>query len=583
MGVRTLEIIRLVALSWGLFQVGGGTPASPGPTASAPDVFGCGAQAIFEGEEQNDHLGMTVELGGDWNADGRPDVLIGGGVNGTLPVDVWLYDRVGGASSMVAKFTGFAVDAKGERPAVLSLGDIDGGGLDDLAIGVPGWKDPQQPLAAQGGVFLFFGEDYRTAQQVAAANGEPTKVLWGPEDARVIITGLEADRLGASLALADLDGDTHPDLLVGAPADPEALREGRVYAFLNQQASSLQTAVAHAATRNAMLPDLASAGGRGRRGLGAGPEGRGAQQSQQSTSVRQSAGTAEVMYVGRESRDRFGWSIANVGDLNGMRGDEILVGAIQASSKAAFTFETYGPGYAQVFTWSPAPSALYELSSFNPEGDHDLFGYSVASLGDLNGDGRNELAVGAPYYDRSPAHEDIGGIYVYRGDVGPGVTLATRLYYGGHQPYVPQDLVRLNVGHAYVGWSLASVGMSVDAVGTPDLVVGAPGTDHDRADHEAVCGLAGEQLSLADSGRVYLLGLPPAHHAWPRVLRTFGGDGGRDRLGWSVAVGSISDPDRLDILAGANGHSIATDAAQVDAEKTEAGRAYLFQTATHIP
>jgi hypothetical protein len=103
--------------------------------------------------------------------------------------------------------------------SVLAAGDLDGDGHDDLAISAPG---ADVTVADSGAVLLYkFGPD-------------------GPKALRGPLTGLGRGNFGASLAIADVDGDHDADLIVGSPgadlAASSTLKErGVVDVFLSSQ------------------------------------------------------------------------------------------------------------------------------------------------------------------------------------------------------------------------------------------------------------------------------------------------------------------------------------------------------------
>jgi hypothetical protein len=94
---------------------------------------------------------------------------------------------------------------------------------------------------------------------------------------------------------------------------------------------------------------------------------------------------------GDQDGDRIGWAMANVGDLNDDGLPDLAVGA------PVWFGTTARPGYVRVF--SGADGAILRTIRPGAPGVRDLFGYSVAAIGDVNGDGLTDLIVGA---DRTP-------------------------------------------------------------------------------------------------------------------------------------------------------------------------------------
>ena len=111
--------------------------------------------------------------------------------------------------------------------------------------------------------------------------------------------------------------------------------------------------------------------------------------------------------VGSDRYSLFGGSVARAGDVNGDGYSDVIVGAPSFSNDQAFE--------GKVFVYYGSPSGLSLNPDWTAEGDQDSadFGFSVASAGDVNDDGYSDLIVGAPSY--SAAQERAGKVFVYYG------------------------------------------------------------------------------------------------------------------------------------------------------------------------
>ncbi len=149
-----------------------------------------------------------------------------------------------------------------------------------------------------------------------------------------------------------------------------------------------------------------------------------------------------------------GFSVAGAGDLDDDGRDDIIVGDPELSNLAApvgRAFVWYGPGS------SPIPDA--ELVG-NPDSE---LGTSVAGVGDVNGDGFDDVVVGAPNFDSNGDRSGVALLYL-----GP---VAGTLN--------PNDAVAILRGMAVgdrAGHSVSAAG-DVNGDGFADLLVGAPGND----------------------------------------------------------------------------------------------------------
>ena len=94
--------------------------------------------------------------------------------------------------------------------------------------------------------------------------------------------------------------------------------------------------------------------------------------------------------------DLFGWSVSNAGDINGDGFDDVIVGAPGAGLS--------GNGYV-VFGKASGFEAALNLSSLDGNNGFRLDGIaggnSVSNAGDVNGDGFDDVIIGAPSADAS--------------------------------------------------------------------------------------------------------------------------------------------------------------------------------------
>jgi len=161
----------------------------------------------------------------------------------------------------------------------------------------------------------------------------------------------------------------------------------------------------------------------------------------------------EQKYVGHQW-DFLGISAAAAGDLNNDSYDDFVAGGPHRG------WGMWDYGHVSVVMGGKTPPAKATLD-ITAETDDEAFGWSVAGAGDVNGDGFDDIIVGAPSWD-SPTDSWVGAAYIY---------------YGGTPMDESSDVVMR--GHGYYdefGKSVAGIG-DVNNDGYDDVLVGAAGND----------------------------------------------------------------------------------------------------------
>lgn len=169
----------------------------------------------------------------------------------------------------------------------------------------------------------------------------------------------------------------------------------------------------------------------------------------------------------------------------------------------------------------------------NEGGDH--FGFSLAT-GDFNGDGKDDLAVGAPseYPGNDPCS---GSVFIYK-----GTGLKLQPWQGLHQEI---DGLELNEDHELFGWTLATGDFNND--GKDDLAVGTPRE-------------LAEDINNVRAGAVFLYkGNTNRLSGWQMLSQK--GIGSRESSDWfgaSLATGDINNDNKDDLIVGSPGEDPAT-------------------------
>jgi hypothetical protein len=213
---------------------------------------------------------------------------------------------------------------------------------------------------------------------------------------------------------------------------------------------------------------------------------------------------------GQQAGGRVGFAAAPAGDVNGDGFADVIVGMPNV-----FSFSV-NDGAARIY---PGHATGLLSSSFSPIGGaaNELFGFAVAGVGDVDGDGYDDVAVGAPGTTTFFASD--GSVYLYRGGAGGPTNVAFATLHGF------SDSCRFGAAVAPAG--------DVNADGYADVAIGAPGA----------AGPGGEP-GWATIMRGSPAGFGIAH--WSAF-----GDADGERFGIAIApAGDVNGDDRGDVVVG---------------------------------
>lgn len=215
-------------------------------------------------------------------------------------------------------------------------------------------------------------------------------------------------------------------------------------------------------------------------------------------------GTNGFRLDGLDVGDRFGFSVSSAGDVNGDGFDDVIVGAYRGDpdgdESAGETYVIFGKSAG--FNSSLDLERLDGLNGFRLEGIDrgDVSGKSVSSAGDVNGDGFDDLIIGALYADRGP-----GESYVVFGKSAPfdSVFDLDRLDGSNGFRLVGIDQLNSSGNPNRSGRSVSGAG-DVNGDGFDDVIVGAlyeaPNDDIDAGESYVVFGKSGRFNSTIDLG-----------------------------------------------------------------------------------
>lgn len=418
--------------------------------------------------------------------------------------------------------------------ALAFVGDLDGDGLDDHALGDPRWD---YMGFRDGGVAVVLG------------SGEGEREMAEEADALLVSTTRYEAGFGSSVVgLPDVDGDGFAELAVGAPSERSSAVGGTVYIYKGPLSGLYETADADIALpadgtdvdAGVSLAVLSDATGDGVADLLVGVPGADSTRGDDVGGAWLIAGpmTADAdlqeltvtEIVGVARNDEAGRAVASAGDVDGDGLADMLIGAPECNRPGTAAGAAY-----LVLGGSTGSVRLADADWIVEAGGMAYsLGYALAGVGDLDGDGNMDVAIGAP---TESTHESYAGaVFIFHSPRSGTFSTSSA------------DAVVVGSRRSdCAGRSIAAAG-DQDGDGKADLFIGAPDCSSGSARQGRLALIHGPVTSgtLDDVGSWHLLG-------------TEGG------LGGAVAGGGDSNGDGIpDMIVSAS-------------EFDGSGRVYLFQ------
>ena len=378
--------------AWVVF--GSTTPAG---TVLLEDIEqGTGGFRII-GESSGDKAGLSVSAAGDINGDGIGDIIIGAHQNDSNGDDAGAAYVVFGTTQGSATIDlrdvalghgGFKLEGVGEADetglSVSAAGDINGDGYDDIIVGAP--QSANTDNVHSGGAFVVFGFDIAPSQDITALGTSGDDVLIGTGAADFLIGGQGNDFLTGNGGADILHGGTGTDILQVSDFGFKKADGGAGHDTLRLQGAGVRFSLGSAEMPELTGVEVIDLTGTGDNSF-----------TLTAADVGPVSGTGTLTVTGNSGDSVIATDLWNRlddlisdgqvfrhfesldGEANLLVNEEVTVQGLLSTQVASEALDTFAGGSFKIIG----------------EAAVDFAGYAVSSAGDVNGDGFDDIIIGA--------------------------------------------------------------------------------------------------------------------------------------------------------------------------------------------
>ncbi|SDH39378.1 FG-GAP repeat-containing protein [Dyadobacter soli] len=401
----------------------------------------------LEGNQFEAHFGSSVALAGDINGDSYSDLIVGatefdqgqlnegaafvypGSANGIDPNKVTVLQMNQSISGM--------------GTSVAGAGDVNADGFSDVLVGAPFYD---QGELNEGAAFVYLG----TAQGISLIPN--------------IIQSNQADaHLGTALASAgDVNGDSFSDIIIGAPHYDKAYSDQGLAQIHLGSANGVNPNPSIALTGQQMEEEfgraVACAGdvqGDGYADVMIAAKTQGKSLPNQGVVMLYSGIQAGIgkkpssVFKSDQGNAYLGQSLAGAGDVDGDGYSDIVIGA--------YLYDQGQDNEGAIMVWHGGASGPGMATGVYSAQSESALGYSISGAGDIDGDGYDDMIVGAPHYDNGQSEEGVA--FVFKGTP-DGISKNA------------SDTLEADQADASFGTSVSAAG-DINGDGFGDIIVGA--------------------------------------------------------------------------------------------------------------